>query len=52
MILAILEIDNSHKNQFSLGMIFKLFIWEYGFQFQPFEKGIDQEGQFKDKSEF
>ena len=33
-------------------MIFKHFIWEYGFQFQTFEKGIGQDGIFKSKSEF
>jgi len=35
MILAILKIDNQlyAQNNLSIGMVFKLFIWEYGFQF-------------------
>ena len=33
MILAILKIDNQlyAQNKLSIGMVFKLFIWEYGF---------------------
>jgi hypothetical protein len=33
-------------------MLFKQFIWEYGFQFQPLEKGLNQDGQFRNKGEF
>lgn len=46
MILAILRSNQQSRgqNKLNIGMLFKQFIWEYGFQFQPLEKGLTQDG--------
>ena len=53
MILAILKLEEQYglANKMKLGAIFKHFVFEYGYQFQPIEKGIGQDCLFKDKSE-
>mmetsp|Transcript_70 Transcript_70/g.138 ORF Transcript_70/g.138 Transcript_70/m.138 type:complete len:341 (+) Transcript_70:3-1025(+) len=54
MILSIIKMEESFGllNNYTIGMQFKHFIWEFGFQFFPTEKGIGLDSQFKDKSEF
>lgn len=46
MILAVLKIEEKYEmhNKFSVAMIFKHFIQEYGFNYMALEKGIDQDG--------
>jgi hypothetical protein len=46
MILAVLKIEEKYEmhNKFSVAMIFKHFIQEYGFNYISPEKGIDQDG--------
>ena len=36
-----------YQDRLSVGMIFKHFIFEYGFQFDSVERGIDKDGLFK-----
>merc|ERR1711935_1120831 len=36
-----------YQDRLSVGMIFKHFIFEYGFQFDSAERGIDKDGLFK-----
>ena len=54
MILAVMKYEekiNMH-NKLSVGMIFKHFVYEDAQNFLPLEKGIGQDAQFYDISEF
>ena len=54
MILTVLNIIESESKFFntkmSLSMIFKKFMWEYGFNFDPLVKGISQHCSFEERA--
>jgi hypothetical protein len=53
MAVAILkQREKTDSKPMSVGMLFKQFLFEFGFKFQPLEKGISQDGQIREMSEF